>query len=184
MYSRSLEVTHLAYFLKVLCTCEIFHKMSPVSIEDETIFIWTVANHTGVHGIKRKTPFHPFYFVLFLPSQTHSHLPGQLQMMLFQLMSWWLRILLTFLGLGGSGELYYHFIQQYVSEIIHYRLFFFFPNQKHQSPLLFVLSSLDWLSLTFFFYLQEANSYKGSNLCFKSVKGEGLLHFIKYTSRC
>ena len=61
---------------------------------------------------------------------------------------------------------------------------FFFPNQKHQSPLLFVLSSLDWLSLTFFFYLQEANSYKGSNLCCKSVKGEGLLHFIKYTSRC
>ena len=61
---------------------------------------------------------------------------------------------------------------------------FFFPNQKHQSPLLFVLSSLDWLSLTFFFYLQEANSHKESNLCCKAVKGEGLLHFIKYASRC
>lgn len=50
MYSRSLEVTHLAYFLKVLCTCEIFHKMSPVAMEDATFLygLWQTAQGSMV----------------------------------------------------------------------------------------------------------------------------------------
>lgn len=75
------------------------------------------------------------------------------------------------------------FSSAYDSEIIHCRvLFFVFPNQEHQIHLPLVLSFLDWLSLTFSLYLQEAKSHKRSNVCCKAVEGEGWFHFIKYTS--
>lgn len=74
---------------------------------------------------------HISHFICFSLKLIHVFLA--VEMMLYELMTWWLRILLTFLDWGGSGELYYHFIQQCWLEVIHY-VVWFFPQSETSKP--------------------------------------------------
>lgn len=147
-------------------------------MEDATIFIWTVANHTRVDGIKYKTPFHTFHCLLVSSLSNSFTSSWQLEMMLYEVDDLMAENTAHFLGTGAQMNCIIILFSSMTLKSFTMLCGFTIRNIKALFSLCFKFSRLTF-SWYFSFIFREANSHKGSSLCCKAVKGGGFIAFHK-----
>lgn len=155
----------LIHFLQFLQICKACHKMFCFAIYNAAIFRLTLENHTMFKGIKEKTRFHTFFFVLcFFSLKLCDIFLGAIN---YATRNWRLRVL-TCLGLASLCEVFIIFLNAWFSGIIHCFFLFFIFGIKGIKALFYLYLIVGFPQALFFclsLCLQESNFHKGLNIC-------------------